>query len=338
VQSAEGLVPPSAAISILSTCKIELFDTEKLARERSRSDGLTTPLVKNLKEMVGIFNPDAVKFVHYGASNQDALNTAMALVTADVLKLIRADLVSCIRSFMALAQSHLHTTMVSRALAQPMSATTFGFVSVNWAAPLVRSVSRLDAACQQALQLYWEGADNTVRQSLADALHLGATEAPCQPQRETWIALGCELALVAASMGKIANDLFQMSQFEIGEVQGLDSLGCSACLNAAQSAPQRLATLLATLPQQHARALSAWQAEQSEWAQLVMSSHDSARSMAQVITRLELDPYRMQANLDAVVSKIEPGAAEKWLGAAQAEMAAGLVARQLELWAPEFSA
>jgi 3-carboxy-cis,cis-muconate cycloisomerase len=345
-QAAAGLVPQAAAMSILGTCKIELFDTEKLGRERSRSDGLVTPLVKNLKEMVGIFNPEAVQFVHLGASSQDAHETVMALATSDVLHLIRADLVVCVQSLMALAQKHLDTPMLVRALVQPEAVTSVGFKSVSWAAPLVRSLARLDIAGKQALQLHLRGATEalspmhgcceSVMQAMAAALNLGAAETPWQPQRDTWVALGCELAVVVGSIGKIAHDLLQMSRFEIGEVQGLDALDCSAAVTAAQCAPQRIATLLAALSQPSDRAPGAWQVEQEQWTQLVMSAYGSARSMAQVLTTISVDPHRMQLHIDAVARQVGLESSENWLGAAQVKHAASLAAHQLTLWAREF--
>ncbi len=345
-QAAAGLVPQAAAMSILGTCKIELFDTEKLGRERSRSDGLVTPLVKNLKEMVGIFNPEAVQFVHMGASSQDAHATVMALVTSDVLHLIRADLVMCVQSLMALAQKYLDTPMLVRTLLQPEAVTTVGFKSVSWAAPLVRSLARLDIAGKQALQLHMRGAAEalspmhgcceSVMQAMAAALNLGAAETPWQPQRDTWVALGCELAVVVGSIGKIAHDLLQMSRFEIDEVQGLDALDCTAAVTAAQCAPQRIATLLAALSQPSDRAPGAWQVEQEQWTQLVMSAYGSARSMAQVLTMISVDPGRMQLHIDAVARQVGLESSEKWLGAAQVKHAASLAAHQLTLWAREF--
>jgi hypothetical protein len=143
---------------------------------------------------------------------------------------------------------------------------------------------------------------------------------------------------VVGNIGKIASDLLQMSQFEIGGVQGLDALGCTACLTAAQSAPQRVATLLATLHQQHERALGAWQAEQGEWAQLVMLAHRSARSVAQMLAMVSFDSHRMQLHVDAAVSQLDSELAEKWFGAAQVTHAASLATHQLALWKPDFAA
>ena len=344
-QAAVGLVPQDAALSIIGTCKVELFDTGKLVRDSGRATSLATPLVKHLKEMVGIFNPAAVPFVHFGATSQDVLDTAMALATSDVLCFIRADLKACIASALALAHAHVNTPMLARTLMQPASVTTFGLKCVGWSAPLLRSVARLEVIGTQALQLQLGGPVGTlaqmrgqgerITQLMAKELGLGAALAPWHTQRDSWVALGCELGLMVGSLGKIAKDIVLMSQFEVGEARELDegAKGSSlmVVLAAAQRVPQRVAALLAAMPQEHERALGAWQAEQAEWAQLMVSAHGCVRAMAQVLAGLVVTPERMQAHIEAAARQAGPAAAEKWFGAEQVRHAAALAERQLAL-------
>jgi len=100
-------------------------------------------------------------------------------------------------------------------------------------------------------------------------------------------------------------------------------------LAAAQRVPQRVAALLAAMPQEHERALGAWQAEQAEWAQLMVSVHGSVRAMAQILTGLAVSPKRMQAHIEAAARQAGPVASEKWFGAEQVHHAAALAERQL---------
>ena len=342
-QASVGLVPQEAALSIIGTCKVELFDTEKLVRESSRATNLATPLVKNLKEMVGIFNPAAVPFVHFGATSQDVLDTAMALATSDVLRFIRADLNTCIASALGLAQAHVSTPMLARTLMQPASVTTFGLKCVGWSAPLVRTLARLELIGPQALQLQlggpvgtlaqMQGQGERITQLMAKELGLGAALAPWHTQRDSWVALGCELGLMVGSLGKIAKDIVLMSQFEVGEAhelqEGAKGSFLMVVLAAAQRVPQRVAALLAAMPQEHERALGAWQAEQAEWAQLMVSALGSVRAMAHVLAGLAVCPERMQAHIEAAARQAGPAAAEKWFGAEQVRYAALLAERQL---------
>jgi 3-carboxy-cis,cis-muconate cycloisomerase len=347
-QAAVGLVPQDAALSIIGTCKVELFDTEKLVRDSGRATSLATPLVKNLKEMVGIFNPAAVPFVHFGATSQDVLDTAMALATSDVLRFIRADLGTCVASTLGMAHAHVNTPMLARTLMQPASVTTFGLKCVGWSAPLARSLARLEEIGMRALQLQLGGPVGTLAQMqghgeritalMAKELGLGAALVPWHTQRDSWVALGCELGLMVGSLGKIAKDVVLMSQFEVGEARELDEgakrPSLMVVLAAAQRVPQRVAALLAAMPQEHERALGSWQAEQAEWAQLMVSAHGSVRAMAQILSGLAVVPERMQAHIDAAARQAGPAATDKWFGAEQVHHAAVLAERQLALLQP----
>ncbi len=125
-QAAVGLIPESAAQSIIGTCKVDLFDVAKIVRESPRSGSLAIPLVESLKETVGLFNPAAVAHVRRGCTSRDAIDTAMALVTRDALALVVADVDKAVQALLALAQTHAVTPILARTLTQPASVTSFG--------------------------------------------------------------------------------------------------------------------------------------------------------------------------------------------------------------------
>lgn len=227
-QAAAGVIPESAAQSIIGTCKVELFDVAKIVRESARAGSLAIPLVASLKETVGLFNPAAVAHVHQGCTSQDAIDTAMALVTRGALELIEADVAISVQALLALAQRHASDPMLARTLTQPASVTSFGLKCVGWAAPLVRSLARLRQVAPKALQLQLGGAVGTlatmngkgeqVTTLMADDLKLARPVASWHTQHDEWVALGCELGLLTGSLGKIARDLVLLGQFEVAEV------------------------------------------------------------------------------------------------------------------------
>ena len=227
-QAAEGLIPESAAHSIVGSCKVELFDVAKIVRESGRAGSVAIPLVKALREAVGLFNAEAVPFVHFGSTSQDVIDSAMALVTREAVALIETDLSKAVSALLRLAVQHAETPMLARTLMQPASVTSFGFKCAGWAAPLVRSRMRLRDAAKHALQLQLGGAVGTlaqmkgqgamVRRRMAKELGLGDPGATWHTQRDEWVALGCELGLVAGSLGKIAVDIALLGQYEVAEV------------------------------------------------------------------------------------------------------------------------
>ena len=353
-QAAAGMIPESAAQSIIGTCKVELFDVAKIVRESARAGSLAIPLVASLKETVGLFYPAAVAHVHRGCTSLDAIDTALALVTRGALELIEADVAISVQALLALAQRHASTPMLARTLTQPASVTSFGLKCVGWAAPLVRSLARLRLVAPKALQLQLGGAVGTlaamngkgeqITTLMADDLKLTRPVASWHTQRDEWVALGCELGLLTGSLGKIARDLVLLGQFEVAEVaepvepgrggpanmpHKHNPVACMVAIAAAQRAPQRVAALLAAMPQEHERALGAWQAELAEWPALVMSTHGSARALAGALPGLQVDTARMRANLDAMRATLPQGAADEWFDPALARHAGELALAQL---------
>lgn len=345
-QAAEGLIPESAAHSIVSSCKVELFDVAKIVRESGRAGSVAIPLVKALREAVGLFNAEAAPFVHFGSTSQDVIDSAMALVTREAVALVETDLAKAADALLRLAVTHAETPMLARTLMQPASVTSFGFKCAGWAAPLVRSRIRLRDAARHALQLQLGGAIGTlaqmkgqgaaVRKRMAKELGLGDPGATWHTQRDEWVALGCELGLITGSLGKIAVDISLLGQYEVSEVTEPSEPGrggssamphkrnpvaSMVAIAAAHRAPQRVAALLGAMPQQHERALGAWQAELAEWPQLLMSAHGSVRAMAAALPGLQVDAVRMRANIDRLRAELPRDAADEWFDPALAHNA-----------------
>ncbi|WP_332778443.1 3-carboxy-cis,cis-muconate cycloisomerase [Polaromonas sp.] len=354
-QARAGLIPESAAQSIIGTCKVDLFDVAKIVRESGRAGSIAIPLVKSLRDTVALFNAEAARFVHFGSTSQDVIDTAMALVTREALALIEADLNKAVGALLELAERHAATPMLARTLMQPASVTSFGLKCAGWAAPLVRSQQRLRSAAGNALSVQLGGAVGTLAQMngkgrevtalMASELGLKAPSSVWHTQRDEWVALGCELALLVGSLGKIGKDIALMGQYEVGELaepaepgRGGSSamphkrnpVACMVALAAAQRAPQRVASLLASMPQEHERALGNWQAELAEWPGLLMSAHGSARAMAQALPGLEVNTQRMRANLDALRAALPQDAADEWFNPELAQHAAQLTLAQVK--------
>lgn len=353
-QAAAGLIPETAAQSIIGTCKVDLFDVAKIVRESARAGSVAIPLVKILKETVSLFNPQAAQFVSFGCTSQDVIDTAMALVTRDALALILSDVNKIVTALLRLAEQHADTPILARTLMQPACVTSFGLKCAGWAAPLVRSLQRMEGAASNALQLQLGGTVGTlekmqrkgpdIARMMAQDLSLSQPVVCWHTQRDEWFALGCELGLLTGSLGKLAKDIALMSQFEVGEVAepvetgrggppGMphkhNPVASMVALAAAQRVPQRVAALLGAMPQEFERALGAWQAELAEWPQLVMAVHGSARAMAVALAGLQVDQKRMRSNLDAVRASLPKAAADEWFNPDLAQHAARLTRIQL---------
>lgn len=324
-QAANGVIPDGAARAIAGVCKAPLYDIPALVRAGRRAGSLAIPLVKELTAAVALYDQEASTFVHRGSTSQDVIDSAMALVTREALALLERDLARLIESLLALAEAHLDTPVLARTLMQPAQVSSFGLKAAQWAAPLARARRRLRAAARDALQLQLGGAVGTrsalgehgdeIAHHMATALGLGNPPAAWHTQRDEWVRLGLEIALLSASLGKIATDLALMAQGEVGELaepSGAGRGGSSAmphkrnpvaamtALAASSRTPQVAAALLGSMGQQHERGLGNWQAELAEWPTLFLSAHGALAALAEAFGALEVNPARMRANIDSL--------------------------------------
>jgi 3-carboxy-cis,cis-muconate cycloisomerase len=321
-QAEEGLVDAAAAATIASACRVEEIDVPALLGAGGRAGSLAIPLVSQLKAAVAKRDPRAAQQVHLGATSQDAIDTGMVLCTRRALALVDRDLSALAEALLQLADRQGAAPLLARTLMQPASATSFGFKLAHWLQPLLRAQARLHEAGAAALKLQLGGAVGTLAQMqgkgpavvrrTAAALGLAEPAGAWHTERDDWVRLGCELAVLAGAVGKLARDWSLMGQGEIAEIAepaGEGRGGSTAMphkrnpvaamlgLAAAQRAPQRVAALLQGMVQEHERALGGWQAELAEWSGLLLAVHGGLRPMAEAAAGLQVDESRMRENL-----------------------------------------
>jgi len=324
-QAGEGIVPASAAASIAAACRAEHFDAQRIVADAAVAGTVLIPLVKALTAEVAKHDTKAAAWVHWGSTSQDVIDTAMVLATRASLARIDIGLERTIAALTALARTHRDTPMLARTLLQPAQVISVGFKLLAWIAPLVRARRRLQDAAQAALQLQLGGAVGTlstlgdlgaaVVRRVAAELGLRVPDGAWHTQRDEWIALGCEVGVLCGSLGKIALDVGLLAQAEVGEMaepSGGGRGGSSAMPHkrnpvgsmivraVALRTPQRVATLLAAMPQEHERALGSWQAELADWPQLMLGAEGAVHALADVAAGLSIDAARMRANIEAL--------------------------------------
>jgi 3-carboxy-cis,cis-muconate cycloisomerase len=340
-QADEGLLPAAAARAIGAVCKAQLYDIGAIVSAGRRAGSLAIPLVKELTRTVALYDAEAATHVHWGSTSQDVIDTAMVLATREALQLLDDGLHDLCGHLLALAERHLCTPVLARTLMQPAQVTSFGFKLVGWLAPLVRARARLRECAERALQLQLGGAVGTlavmgergpaVAARMAADLKLRLADAAWHTQRDEWVRLGLEVAVLTGSLGKVATDLSLMAQGEIAELaepSGNGRGGSSAmphkrnpvsamiALAAATRTPQHAAALLASMGQQHERGLGNWQAELAEWPALFLSAHGALNALNDAFAALVVDPARMLRNIDALQGLVFAEAASIYLAGA----------------------
>ncbi|MDB5962254.1 MAG: pcaB [Massilia sp.] len=353
-QAEEGLIPAGAARAIAGACKVQLYDIGAIVDAGRRAGSLAIPLVKELTKTVALYDADAATHVHWGSTSQDVIDTAMVIVTREALALLDDRLRQLSAIMLSLTQQHMDTPVLARTLMQPAQVTSFGFKLAGWLAPLVRSRARLREAAARALQLQLGGAVGTlavmdqagpaVVRRTAGSLGLKVADMAWHTQRDEWVRLGLEVAVLTGSLGKIATDLSLMAQGEIGELaepSGAGRGGSSAmphkrnpvsamiALAAFERTPQRAAAILACMGQQHERGLGNWQAELAEWPALFLSADGALAALQEAFAGLTVDAKRMRANIDSLNGLVFAEAASIALASAIGRPAAHALLEQL---------
>ena len=319
-EAAEGIVPKDAAAAIVAATRADI-DVDALVAAARSAGSIAIPLVKTLTATVAARDPAAAAYVHWGGTSQDVIDTAMVVVTGRALDLVARDLDRLVDALVALARSHRATPVLARTLLQPAQVVSFGFKVVAWVAPLVRARDRIARARDAALKLQLGGAVGTlgalgdkgdaVARRVAERLGIRAAD-PWHVQRDDWVALGCEVAILCGSLAKIGTDVALLAQGEVGEVaepagegrggssampQKRNPVAPLAAIAAGVRAPQHAAALLASMRQAHERGLGDWQAELAEWPTLFLSASGALVALADAIAGLEVDAARMRANV-----------------------------------------
>jgi 3-carboxy-cis,cis-muconate cycloisomerase len=323
-QARAGVIPSAAAAAIAAKCKAELFDVAEIARGTRLAGNIAIPLVKTLTALVAQTDNDAGRYVHWGATSQDAIDTGCVLQLRQAFKIIAGDLDRLANGLADLATQHRSTIVVGRTWMQQALPTTFGAKVAGWLDAVDRHRARLRQTQQRVLALQFGGAVGTlaalgergdeVARNLADELALQLPEIPWHSHRDRMAEVATTLGLCVGTLGKIATDIALHSQTEVAEVfepagkgRGGSStmphkrnpVASAVVLSAAVRAPALVSTMLRAMLQEQERGLGGWQAEWETLPEIVSLTAGAMRVMAEVIPRLEIDAQRMRENLEA---------------------------------------
>jgi 3-carboxy-cis,cis-muconate cycloisomerase len=323
-ESRAGVIPSSAVQAISQQCKAPLFDLDALARAAKSSGNIAIPLVKALTAQVAKYDAEAARYVHWGATSQDVIDTGLMLQLRGALAHVASNLDELAAGLAEVATKHRSTVMVGRTWMQQALPTTFGAKVAGWLDAIDRHRERLRETQHRCLVLQFGGAVGTlaalhdksdeVAKHLAEELKLPLAEIPWHSHRDRVAEIATTLGLLVGTLGKIAKDISLLSQTEVGEVfepsepgRGGSStmphkrnpVACAAILSAAIRAPGLVSTMLVAMPQEHERGLGGWHAEWETLPEIVSLAGGAVRTMAEIAPRLEVDAARMSENLAA---------------------------------------
>lgn len=318
-QARLGVVPKEAAQAIEAAAKSIRIDFDKLRAETEIVGYPILPLVHQLSEAAG----EAGRYVHWGATTQDIMDTANVLQIRAALEIVARDLREVRDILSAMARKYRDTPMAGRTHLQQALPVTFGYKAAVWLSSIDRHIERVDQALPRILLGEFSGAAGTlasVGEGGLEMQKLFCEELGLHQPSITWhvardgIAEAVTLlGLITGTLGKIATDVMLLSSSEFGEVsepfvpgrgasstmpQKRNAISSELMLAAAKAVRQHVATMLDGMIHDLERATGPWHLE---WVSLPESFLLTASSLANakfMLAGLVVHEKRMLENLD----------------------------------------
>ncbi|HXV61082.1 MAG TPA: adenylosuccinate lyase family protein [Vicinamibacteria bacterium] len=220
-----GVIPKNVAREISRRAKIENLDLAAMKVEFDRSWNPVVPLVNALRKAV---SPRTARYVHWGCTSKNIFDTGMILQIKESYDLLTAEVGKVADQLADLAERHRETIMAGRTHGQHAIPITFGFKAATWLDEVNRQRERLLASRPRVLVGEFGGAVGTlaslgrkglrVQKHLMAKLGLGVPAIPVKTAGDRLAEFVLLLCLLSATLGKIAQNIYNLQQTEIDEV------------------------------------------------------------------------------------------------------------------------
>jgi 3-carboxy-cis,cis-muconate cycloisomerase len=320
VQARLGIIPEKAATAISDSADISRIDWQCLSRRTQIVGYPILPLVEQLSSWPA---HDFGQYCHWGATTQDIMDTADVLQIKAAIALVEADLEAIADHLARLADEHKTTAMAGRTHLQHALPVTFGFKCAGWLSAIDRHQDRLNQLKPRLLVGEFAGAVGTlaslgveglaVQEALMAELELGVPSMTWHGARDNFAEATGVLALICASLGKIAYDVMLMMQTEVGEVfepyvegrgasstmpQKRNPISSELILAAAKIVREQHSLMLDAIVQDHERATGQWHVEWVAVSTAFLSASGALSAAKELLSGLEVHEDTMRRNLD----------------------------------------
>jgi adenylosuccinate lyase len=215
-----GVVPREALAAIKEKARFDVARIEEIEREVQHD---VIAFVSCVAESVG---PEG-RWLHYGLTSSDVVDTSLAILMRDACDLVRADVLDLMGAVRERAMRHKHAPMIGRTHGVHAEPMTFGLKMALWHAELQRQLERLERARLAIAVGKLSGAVGTFSHLPPDVeeavcARLGLVPAPVSSQvlqRDRHAEVLTTLALVAASLEKFAIEIRALQKTEVREVE-----------------------------------------------------------------------------------------------------------------------
>ncbi len=318
-QGRTGVIPREHADTIARKAPSIAIDRAALKVEAENVGYPILGLVRQLSDGMG----EAGRYVHWGATTQDIMDTAVVLQVRDALAIVERDIGAVSAALAGLALKYRDTPMAGRTHLQQALPITFGYKCAVWLSMMERHAERLAQLKPRVLMAQLGGAAGTlaslgskgieVRRAFAQELGLADPAISWHVARDSLVEAVQFLGLVTGALGKIGFDVMLMMSTEIAEVfepfavhrgasstmpQKRNPISSEVLVANSKAVRQQAGLMLDAMVQDFERATGPWHIE---WIALPESFMLAAGALAQARFMLEglvVEEARMRVNLD----------------------------------------
>ncbi|MCD9672779.1 MULTISPECIES: adenylosuccinate lyase family protein [Klebsiella] len=314
-----GVIPVTAAAEIAEKSRYDALDLEEMKHQTEIVGYPILPLVEQLSVICG----QAGRYVHWGATTQDIMDTAVVLQIRAGLDIVEADIHNVRDILTRLAKEHRDTPMAGRTHLQHALPITFGYKCAVWLSMFDRHAERLSQLRPRVEVGQFAGAAGTlaslgnngldVQKIMMEILGLGVPQATWHVARDGFAETLNFLGLVTGSLGKVALDIMMMMTSELGEAyepfvkgrgasstmpQKRNPISCEIIYAAAKGVRQHAGLMLDAMIQDFERSTGPWQAEWVAIPEAFMLSSAALEQAVYMLNGLEVKPDNMRKNLN----------------------------------------
>ena len=226
VHAEMGTIPQDALEQIKTRAK---FSVERITEIEKTTNHDVIAFTTNLAENIG----DAARFVHYGLTSSDVVDTANALLLRAACDILLKKIETLLEVLKSRAFEFKHTPQVGRTHGIHAEPTAFGLTFALWYDEMRRNRERLQRARETVAVGKISGAvgtfallDPVVEEKVCARLSLKAAPVSTQIiQRDCYAEYLCTLAIIASSLDKFALNIRHWQRTEVGEAQERFTVG-----------------------------------------------------------------------------------------------------------------
>lgn len=313
-----GILTAQEADAIAAACSVTTIDLPKLWRESRVVGYPVLPLVRAISAQL----PEGPNGrVHYGATTQDIMDTALSLQLNAALTRLESLVNELGNRLAEHAAAHVATVMAARTHAQQAVPTTFGAKLATYLDELARHRRRLAEMQPRVAAVSLFGAGGTgaalgsqsseIRRRLAARLELHHTDVPRHVARDGIAEFGFLCAAIAATCARFAGEVIALSRTEIDELvegegrhrgasstmpQKANPVLSEAVIGLSATAQALVGPLLRAMQPVHERAAGEWQIEWEVVPLVAVLAAGALTTSGKVAAEMRVRPERMLAN------------------------------------------